>query len=246
MHEPPPGFEPLPASAPDDARRAHYDDVLLRITALIDGEDDWIAALATVVCELHHAFAWFHWTGFYRRRGDDLLIVGPYQGGHGCLRITFDRGVCGAAARMRQTQRVDDVEAFPGHIACSSTTRSEIVVPVFAGGVLDGPVVAGAAGIAFFAWLRPQILAKAPRLAVPVLGYVAVITVMVAMATGALAYGGGSAVSGLGFAAAIVFWASDITVAMVRFAEGRRMWRLIGLPLYYGAQFLFVATLPGT
>ena len=60
----------------------------------------------------------------------DLLVVGPYQGGHGCLRISFDRGVCGAAARTKATQLVPDVEAFPGHIACSSSTRSEIVVPV--------------------------------------------------------------------------------------------------------------------
>ncbi|MEM8599373.1 MAG: GAF domain-containing protein [Bacteroidota bacterium] len=98
--------------------------------ALLDGEADWTAAMATVVCELHHAFEHYHWTGFYRAVSDDLLIVGPYQGGHGCLRIPFDRGVCGAAARTRTTQLVPDVEAFPGHIACSSTTRSEVVVPV--------------------------------------------------------------------------------------------------------------------
>ena len=111
-------------------RAAAYEAVRRRIDALLDGEDDWIAAMATVACELHHAFEHFHWTGFYRAVSDDLLVVGPYQGGHGCLRITFDRGVCGAAARTRETQLVPDVEAFPGHIACSSTTRSEIVVPV--------------------------------------------------------------------------------------------------------------------
>ncbi len=86
--------------------------------------------MATVACELHGAFDYFHWTGFYRAVSEDLLIVGPYQGGHGCLRIPFDSGVCGAAARTQQTQLVPDVDAFPGHIACSSTTRSEIVVPV--------------------------------------------------------------------------------------------------------------------
>ncbi|MCC6620558.1 MAG: GAF domain-containing protein [Deltaproteobacteria bacterium] len=133
----------LPSTAPPDARARHYDEVLARIALLVDGEDDWIAALSTAACELHHAFGWFHWTGFYRRRaGADLLVVGPYQGGHGCLRITFDRGVCGAAARTRATQRVPDVAAFPGHIACSSTTRSEIVVPLFAGGDPAGEVVA--------------------------------------------------------------------------------------------------------
>ena len=111
-------------------RAARYEDVLRRIEALLEGEDDWIAAMATVACELHHAFDYFHWTGFYRAVADDLLVIGPYQGGHGCLRIPFDRGVCGAAARTRQTQLVPDVDAFPGHIACSSSTRSEVVVPV--------------------------------------------------------------------------------------------------------------------
>ena len=109
---------------------ASYEAVLQRIDALLEGEDDWIAAMATVAGELHHAFDYYHWTGFYRAVSDALLVVGPYQGGHGCLRVTFDRGVCGAAARTRQTQRVPDVEAFPGHIACSSMTRSEVVVPV--------------------------------------------------------------------------------------------------------------------
>ena len=116
--------------APTTDRAARYDAVEQRIDALLDGEDDWIAAMATVAGELHHAFEYYHWTGFYRAVSDDLLVVGPYQGGHGCLRIAFERGVCGAAARTRQTQLVPDVETFPGHIACSSTTRSEIVVPV--------------------------------------------------------------------------------------------------------------------
>ena len=111
-------------------RAARYEDVLQRIRALLDGETDWIAAMATVACELHHAFDHYHWTGFYRAVSDTELVVGPYQGGHGCLRIAFNRGVCGAAAQTRETQLVPDVEAFPGHIACSSTTRSEIVVPV--------------------------------------------------------------------------------------------------------------------
>lgn len=121
-------------------RAARYAEVRTRIGGLLDGEDDPIAALATVVCELHHAFDHYDWTGFYRRRGDDaLLIVGPYQGGHGCLRIPFDRGVCGAAARTKTTQLVPDVHAFVDHIACSSTTLSEIVVPVLRP---DGTVIA--------------------------------------------------------------------------------------------------------
>jgi GAF domain-containing protein len=117
-------------SAPATDRAATYTSTFKRIDALLDGETDWIAAMATVACELHHSFGTYDWTGFYRAVGDNLLVVGPYQGGHGCLRIPFDRGVCGAAARTQQTQLVPDVEQFPDHIACSSSTRSEIVVPV--------------------------------------------------------------------------------------------------------------------
>jgi len=116
-----------------DSREATYREVAAHIDLLLEGETDFIAALATVVCELHRAFDHFHWTGFYRAIPDAsarMLVIGPYQGGHGCLRIPFDKGVCGAAARTGQTQLVPDVEHFPGHIACSSSTRSEIVVPL--------------------------------------------------------------------------------------------------------------------
>lgn len=106
------------------------------IAALTEGEDDAIAKMATIACELFHAFDRFHWVGFYRVVSPGLLKIGPYQGGHGCLVIPFERGVCGAAARTGRTQLVPDVEAFPGHIACSSSTRSEIVVPVFSDGEL--------------------------------------------------------------------------------------------------------------
>ena len=107
-----------------------YEQTILHLRDLTAGETDRIAIMATVVCELHHRFETFDWTGFYRVVAPGLLKVGPYQGGHGCLEISFERGVCGAAARMRQTQVVPDVNAFPGHIACSTATRSEIVVPV--------------------------------------------------------------------------------------------------------------------
>lgn len=107
-----------------------YDAVFGRIFLLLDGETDWVAAMATVVCELHTAFDHYDWTGFYRAVGDDELVIGPYQGGHGCLRITFGRGVCGTAADTRETQVVSDVREFAGHIACSASTLSEIVVPV--------------------------------------------------------------------------------------------------------------------
>jgi len=123
-------FPALPRAASDEARDEAYREVRARIDALLEGETDWIAAMATVACELHGTFDYYDWTGFYRQTTPGLLVVGPYQGGHGCLRIPFERGVCGAAARTQQTQLVPDVDAFPGHIACSSTTRSEIVVPV--------------------------------------------------------------------------------------------------------------------
>ena len=115
-----------------DEKQVRYQEVFSHIDALIGEEDilDWVAIMATVACELHQAFAYYHWTGFYRVMNDELLLVGPYQGSHGCLSIPFSRGVCGAAARSKTTQLVDDVNAIQDHIACSSTTQSEIVVPV--------------------------------------------------------------------------------------------------------------------
>jgi GAF domain-containing protein len=110
--------------------RADYPDLRRRIQALTTGEDDAVSLMATVACEVHHADDRFDWTGFYRVVAPELLKIGPYQGGHGCLVIPFARGVCGAAARTGEVQLVPDVEAFPGHIACSSSTRSEIVLPV--------------------------------------------------------------------------------------------------------------------
>ena len=125
-------LEPLSVEAPTALRIAQYAKVREAIESLLEGEDDWVCAMATVVCELHHAFAYYDWTGFYRTVAPELLAVGPYQGGHGCLRIPFSRGVCGAAARTKRTQLVPDVHAFPDHIACASSTLSEIVVPVLA------------------------------------------------------------------------------------------------------------------
>ena len=113
---------------------ADYDALAATVRALAEGETDEVALMATLACEIHHADDRFHWTGFYRVVAPDLLKIGPYQGGHGCLTIPFARGVCGAAARSGETQLVADVEAFPGHIACSSSTRSELVIPVFGAG----------------------------------------------------------------------------------------------------------------
>jgi len=116
-----------------------YDGVFQRVKDLIAGETDPIAVMATVACELHHSFDHFDWTGFYRVVAPGLLKIGPYQGTHGCLTIPFERGVCGAAARLRQTQVVPDVREFSGYIACSSSSLSEIVVPVIAS---DGTLLA--------------------------------------------------------------------------------------------------------
>lgn len=113
--------------------RVNYDELQKTVAALTEGETDAVALMATLACEVHHSDARFDWTGFYRVVGPELLKIGPYQGGHGCLVIPFARGVCGAAARTREVQLVADVEAFEGHIACATSTRSELVLPVLNG-----------------------------------------------------------------------------------------------------------------
>ena len=110
--------------------RVCYDTLGKALDSLTQGEACEIALMATVACEVHHSDSRFDWTGFYRVTAPQMLSIGPYQGPHGCLRIPFDRGVCGAAARTQQVQRIDDVNAFEGHIACSSSTQSELVIPV--------------------------------------------------------------------------------------------------------------------
>ena len=112
------------------AKEERYREVTAHIEAVIAPERDLLACMATVVCLLHNAFPYFFWTGFYRRVGATRLLVGPYQGTMGCMEIDFSRGVCGACATRRETLVVDDVNAFPGHIACDSASASEIVVPV--------------------------------------------------------------------------------------------------------------------
>ncbi|PKP99080.1 MAG: hypothetical protein CVT74_08975 [Alphaproteobacteria bacterium HGW-Alphaproteobacteria-13] len=108
--------------------------------ALVAGERDAIANMANVAALIWQAIPDLNWAGFYRFDGREL-VLGPFQGRAACIRIPLDKGVCGAAARLRTTQRVADVDAFPGHIACDSASRSELVVPVVADsrlvGVLD-------------------------------------------------------------------------------------------------------------
>jgi L-methionine (R)-S-oxide reductase len=111
-------------------KREAYAQLEAQLAAILDGMDDEIAAMATISCVLHNGFANL-WTGFYRVVGPMLLRVGPYQGTLGCLEIAFGKGVCGTAAAEKRTVIVEDVEKFPGHIACDSRSRSEIVVPVF-------------------------------------------------------------------------------------------------------------------
>lgn len=109
-------------------------------SALVAGEPDGIANMANVAALIWHAIPDLNWAGFYRFDGTEL-VLGPFQGKAACIRIPLDKGVCGAAARLRATQRVDDVHAFPGHIACDADSRSELVVAIVADdrliGVLD-------------------------------------------------------------------------------------------------------------
>ena len=131
------GSDHVTHAAPDKARR--YLDATPEILAVVAGEPDPVARMATVAVMLAAAFPEFSWCGFYRvdpANGREL-VVGPYQGPLGCLRIAFGRGVCGAAAERRETVIVEDVHAFADHIACDVTSQSEIVVPVFdPGGVM--------------------------------------------------------------------------------------------------------------
>jgi len=148
-------------------KAACYARLAEEIAAVLDGEPDRIARMATVASMLAASFDHYFWTGFYlvdpSREGE--LVIGPYLGSLGCLRIAFGRGVCGTAAQSRQTQVVADVHAFPGHIACDSRSASEIVVPVLDGagtliGVFDVDSTEPAAFDAIDAEGLEQILAQ--------------------------------------------------------------------------------------
>ena len=111
-------------------KTAAYQDAIRQLDVLLAGEEHMILKMATINCVLREALPYYFWVGFYLVH-DGELVVGPYQGTLGCLHISFDRGVCGAAARTGAVQIVPDVDKFPGHIACDSNSRSEICVPVF-------------------------------------------------------------------------------------------------------------------
>ena len=113
----------------EGGKEQKYELLYKQIEAIVQGESDQIANMANVAAMIHHTFG-FWWTGFYRVAGDEL-VLGPFQGPLACSRISYGRGVCGTAWEEQRTQVVPDVEQFPGHIACSSLSRSEIVVPVW-------------------------------------------------------------------------------------------------------------------
>lgn len=116
-------------------KEEQYAQLLPQIEQLLQGEEDEVARMANLVAMLHHTFSFF-WTGFYRVVGEQL-ILGPFQGPLACMRIGYGRGVCGTAWKEQRTLVVPDVELFPGHIACSSLSRSEIVVPILREGVVQ-------------------------------------------------------------------------------------------------------------
>ena len=120
----------------EGGKEAKYALLYKQIEALVEGESDAIANMANIAAMIHQTFS-FWWTGFYRVMGKEL-ILGPFQGPLACSRITYGRGVCGTAWKEQTTQVVADVEQFPGHIACSSLSRSEIVVPVWSNGEIMG------------------------------------------------------------------------------------------------------------
>ncbi len=114
-----------------------YGQLLAQARALVHGERDRIANAANLSALVYHALPQLNWVGFYFYDGTEL-VVGPFQGQPACVRIPLSKGVCGAAATQRVTQRIEDVDAFPGHIACDSASRSELVVPLFKGDTLVG------------------------------------------------------------------------------------------------------------
>lgn len=117
-------------------KTAEYKSIIPQIHALIDGEPELVANLANTAAALKEQFGWF-WVGFYLVKGDEL-VLGPFQGPIACTRIKKGRGVCGTSWAEARTLVVPDVEAFPGHIACSSLSKSEIVVPIIRNGLVIG------------------------------------------------------------------------------------------------------------
>lgn len=135
---------------------AQYQSIIPQIEALITGESDLVANLANICAALKEQFNWF-WVGFYLVK-DNELVLGPFQGPVACTRIALDKGVCGTAWQQAKTLIVPDVDAFPGHIACSSLSRSEVVVPLFANGNIVGVLDVDSENLAHFDEIDKQYL----------------------------------------------------------------------------------------
>lgn len=118
------------------SKQARYELLYKQVEAMLAGETDVVARMANLASMIHFTFGFF-WTGFYRVQGEEL-VLGPFQGSLACMRIRYGRGVCGTAWKEHRTLVVPDVECFPGHIACSSLSRSEIVVPILRNGQVWG------------------------------------------------------------------------------------------------------------
>lgn len=123
---------------PDDGnKRVHYAELASQISGLLEGETDAVANLANAAAAIFHSLPALSWAGFYLAQGD-TLVLGPFQGKPACVRIPVGKGVCGTAAEQQRSVVVEDVDVFPGHIACDSASRSELVVPMIRDGVLLG------------------------------------------------------------------------------------------------------------
>lgn len=147
------------------SRREQYEGLIPQIAALIEGESNRVANMANVTAALKTQFNWL-WVGFYLVE-DNELVLGPFQGPIACTRIRYGKGVCGSAWEARRTLIVDDVEKFPGHIACSSLSRSEIVVPVFHQGTVVGVLDVDSELLAHFTETDAQYLEEIVRLLFP-------------------------------------------------------------------------------
>ncbi|HEY0586439.1 MAG TPA: GAF domain-containing protein [Pseudoduganella sp.] len=121
-----------------EAKRAMYEDLRAQLGGLVHGEHDWIANTANASSLVFNTMPGLNWAGFYFMQGPDELVLGPFQGKPACIRIRKGRGVCGSTVEKRATSVVQDVHAFPGHIACDAASRSELVVPIFG---KDGEVI---------------------------------------------------------------------------------------------------------
>ena len=128
------GFSTWPE---DGDKQALYGDLVLQVEGLLSGESDPVANMANFAAAIYHSLPNLNWAGFYIARGDEL-VLGPFQGKPACVRIRLGSGVCGTAAQQFRSVLVEDVDAFPGHIACDAASRSELVVPLIQDGVLLG------------------------------------------------------------------------------------------------------------